>query len=196
MIRCSEIETSATAPDQEPAMPARVQRAIPIHEGDHDNRVGVGEPFYEFDQSENVILDNVHLTRGMTTYTIPADRESQILAAGELGSTAPSIRLLETKVSWRNRFSEKIASFLKQHEEVSNFLNLVEPKVVSVFGVCSIRLEIVSYSEVGAYDELSAKILCSGDWELELEKLEQLDEKISQWPKEVGRYFKFDIEFE
>ena len=201
MINYLDSETSATAPEQEPVMPmpgwGSTWRAIRIHELDQENRVDMGED--DLGESENVTLlqqaEVYFPPRGsITIYTMPAGDETGFLVGGELGGTAPSIRLTETKVRWRNRFSESVSSFLKQHEEISHYLDLVEPKIVSVFGECEIRLEIVSFNEADAHDELSAKILCSSDWEFEMDRLEELEDMVGTWPREVGRYFKFDID--
>ena len=174
-------ERNATAPSQEPVMPRSGFGVRSHDDGDHDNLVDMGEESEDFDESGNVTFFQQPEVRfpQRHIYT-PADRETRILVV--------------ERVTWRNRFSEKVSSFLEQHDEISNYLDRVEPKIVSVFGECEIRLEIVSYNETGAYDELSANILCSRDWELEMDRLERLDAALGPWPPGVGEYFKFDLE--
>ena len=103
--------------------------------------------------------------------------------------------IFEIKVTYRN--PEAVRAYLASHPEIEDFLEATLPALFRCFGdPVNIVLEVMTYPEEGAYDELVSWIQSTDDVSEGLEKLERFeDEWLSEQLSRVGNKFNFNIEF-
>ena len=102
---------------------------------------------------------------------------------------------IHPRVSYRN--SEAVRAYLASCPEIENFLQVALPALSRCFGgPVNIVLEVMTYSEKGAYDELVGWIQSTDDVSEGLEKIDRFgDEWFLEQLSRVGNRFNFNIEF-
>jgi hypothetical protein len=102
---------------------------------------------------------------------------------------------IHSNVSYRN--SEAVRAYLATYPEIEDFLKETLPVLFRCFGgPVNVVLEVVTYPENGAYDELVGWIQSTDDVSEGLEKLDRFgDEWFPEQLSRVGNRFSFNIEF-
>jgi hypothetical protein len=98
------------------------------------------------------------------------------------------------RVSYRD--PNKVVAYLKRHPEVVSFMSRAWPALIRTFGTpVDVALEVISYPEAHAHDELVGWIQSTDDVYEGLDKLERFE---SEWfldhLPEIGNKFNFNIE--
>jgi hypothetical protein len=105
-----------------------------------------------------------------------------------------SHRRLDPKISYRNPMA--VEAYLTRHPEVVDFIEMAWPYLVSFFGQeIDVALEVLTYPEEAAHEELVGWVQWPGDVHEGLERLERFDDEwFLDHMTEVETKFNFNIE--
>jgi hypothetical protein len=100
----------------------------------------------------------------------------------------------EPKISYRNPMA--VEAYLTRHPEVKDFIEVAWPNLVRFFGqAIDVVLEVLTYPEEAAHEELVGWVQWAGDVHEGLERLERFDDEwFLDHMAEVETKFNFNIE--
>jgi len=149
--------------------------------------------------ASNTVFGNMTFTDTQTTWPcgMPENEVPRSWGVGTESADTEAPTQLTEQVRFTYRNGPQVEDFLSRYPHVANYLGDVTPAIARYFGPSAeVVLEAVTHAHPGSYEEMVAWILSTGPIEEGLEKVDLLEEELSESRQAtVGNIFSFNIEF-